>query len=53
MDSLLHFEYFAFLKLKFLTIMVGNNVWKLQVSTMKIEPVERMWSISNDDKALS
>ena len=24
---------------------IGNNVWKFQVSTMKIVPVARVWSI--------
>ena len=24
---------------------IGNNVWKFQVSTMKIVPVARIWSL--------
>ena len=29
---------------------IGNNVWKFQVSTMKILPVARIWSLASSAK---
>ena len=39
----IRFDFFLIVIQKFYGI--GNNVWKFQVSTMKIVPVECIWSL--------